>query len=111
MQICPSRRLLNAGKSVTIQFQVTVNSPFPAGFNSVSNQGTVSGSNFASVATDDPGTGMADDRTVTPVDAVSLSIGDVSVAEGAVGNRTITLTLNPMPICRNSACNVSEITR
>jgi len=42
---------LPLGKSVTIMFQVTVNSPFPNGVCTVTNQGTVTGSNFASVMT------------------------------------------------------------
>ena len=38
------------GKSVTITFQVTLNSAMPFGTNQVSNQGSVSGSNFATVS-------------------------------------------------------------
>ena len=52
-------------KTVHIQFQVTVNTPYLGGAN-VSNQGTVSGSNFASVLTDDPAVGGASDPTLTP---------------------------------------------
>jgi hypothetical protein len=89
---------LQAGESVTILFQVTLNDPLPGNVTQVSNQGTVSGSNFSNVLTDDPGTGTAGDPTVTPVAAFAFSINDVSVAEGAVGQRqavfTITLT-NP----------------
>lgn len=40
-------------KDITIQFDVTVNDPFPLGVCTVSNQGTVSGSNFMDVLTDD----------------------------------------------------------
>lgn len=39
------------GKSVTIMFQVTVNTPFPNGVCSVSNQGHVTGTNFSPVDT------------------------------------------------------------
>jgi hypothetical protein len=44
---------LPAGDSVTITFQVVVDNPYSGGPN-VSNQGTVSGSNFSNVLTDDP---------------------------------------------------------
>src|SRR5262249_16228754 len=72
---------LRAGKSVTIKFQVTVNSPpnltllNPA---RVRNQGTVSGSNFASVLTDDPAVGGASDPTDTPVDLFDTSTSLIS---------------------------------
>ncbi len=56
---------LPAGKSMTITFQVTIDTPFNA--TQVSNQGTVTGGNFAPVVTDDPDTGAFGDPTVTPV--------------------------------------------
>ena len=58
---------LPAGKSVTIIFNVTVDNPYLGANNFVENQGTVSGSNFSPVSTDDPDTGAAGDATVTPV--------------------------------------------
>ena len=56
---------LPAGKSMTITFQATIDTPFNA--TQVSNQGAVSGTNFATVLTDDPDTGALGDPTVTPV--------------------------------------------
>ena len=57
-----------AGESVTITFQVTINNPMsPTNTTQVSNQGTVSGSNFGAVLTDDPDTAAPGDPTVTPV--------------------------------------------
>ena len=56
---------LPAGKSMTITFAVTIDTPFNA--TQVSNQGAVSGTNFATVLTDDPDTGAFGDPTVTPV--------------------------------------------
>jgi uncharacterized repeat protein (TIGR01451 family) len=56
---------LPAGKSMTITFRATINNPFNA--TQVSNQGTVSGGNFAPVVTDDPATGALGDPTVTQV--------------------------------------------
>ncbi|MBV9923746.1 MAG: DUF5011 domain-containing protein [Acidobacteria bacterium] len=56
---------LPAGKSMTITFQATINNPFNA--SQASNQGTVSGTNFSNVLTDDPATAAPNDPTVTPV--------------------------------------------
>lgn len=56
---------LPAGKSMTITFQATINNSINT--TQVSNQGTVSGSNFAPVVTDDPDTGAFGDPTVTLV--------------------------------------------
>jgi hypothetical protein len=56
---------LPAGKSITIKFQATINNSINSA--SVSNQGTVSGTNFSPVVTDDPATGALGDPTVTPV--------------------------------------------
>jgi len=52
---------------VTIIFDVTINNPFPSGVQQVSNTGTVSGSNFTVVNTDDPAFPGSSDPTVTPV--------------------------------------------
>ncbi|HEV2862472.1 MAG TPA: Ig-like domain-containing protein [Pyrinomonadaceae bacterium] len=77
---------LPAGKSVHITFQVTVNNPF-GGTNQVSNQGTVSGNNFASVQTDDPAGGGSADPTITPVlTPPDVSVKDATVAEPASGS-------------------------
>ena len=46
---------------------------------SISDQGTVSGSNFSSVLTDDPQTGAAGDATVTPVE-LPPTVGNVAVS-------------------------------
>jgi uncharacterized repeat protein (TIGR01451 family) len=58
---------LPAGKSVTIMFNVTIDNPLPNGVCTVSNQGTVSGSNFSNVLTDDPSVGGASNPTVTDI--------------------------------------------
>ncbi|HEY0324323.1 MAG TPA: Ig-like domain-containing protein [Pyrinomonadaceae bacterium] len=78
---------LQAGKTVRVQFQVTVNSPLPSGVSQVSNQGTVSGSNFANVLTDDPTVGGSADPTVTPIlTPPDITIKDASVAEPSSGS-------------------------
>jgi VCBS repeat-containing protein len=71
------------GKSVTIRFNATVTNPMPAGVTSVSNQGTVSGGNFAAVLTDDPDAVGSTDPTVTVVNrAPVVADQGLSVAEG-----------------------------
>ncbi|MEK6336042.1 MAG: Ig-like domain-containing protein [Acidobacteriota bacterium] len=69
---------LPAGKAVRITFQVTVDSPF-LGPNQVSNQGAVAGTLNAvpfNIVTNDPGTGAADDATITPVTGVAVANDD-----------------------------------
>lgn len=98
---------LRPGDSVTITFQVTVNSAstLAAGTTQVSNQGTVSGSNFSSVQTDDTAVAGTNNPTVTPIDFASISVGNVMVAEGATGVRTVTVTLT-LNQATNSATSV-----
>src|SRR5687767_15580116 len=67
---------LPAGGSVTISFQVTVNNPPNLTLLNpprVENQGTVSGSNFASVLTDDPNVVGATDKTATQIDLYGIT--------------------------------------
>jgi hypothetical protein len=78
---------LPAGKTVHISFQVTVDNPFTGAQPQVSNQGTVSGDNFATVQTDDPAAGGSTDPTVTPIlTPPGITIKDASVAEPATGS-------------------------
>jgi hypothetical protein len=58
---------LPAGKSVRVIWQTTINASLPAGVAGITNQGTVSGANFTTVATDDPTVGGATDPTITLV--------------------------------------------
>jgi uncharacterized repeat protein (TIGR01451 family) len=74
-------------KSVTIVFDATVNSPAAAGVDSVSIQGTVTGTGI-NVLTNDPDTGAANDPTVTTIDAapdlrvVSVDDSETTAAPG-----------------------------
>ncbi|MBI2215494.1 MAG: DUF11 domain-containing protein [Acidobacteria bacterium] len=61
------------GGTVTITFQVTIDNPFPIGVAEVSNQGVVSGDNFADTPTDDPAAGGAADATTTPISAAAAA--------------------------------------
>src|SRR5207248_11734731 len=74
---------LPAGKTITIVYQATVNTP--AGARQVSTQGTVTGSNFTLVNgisttpnTDDPETGAAHDATITNINTTLTWAGGSS---------------------------------
>jgi uncharacterized repeat protein (TIGR01451 family) len=60
---------LPPGKTITIEFDVTVRTPFPALVNEVSNQGIITGANIAAFPTDDPDTPLPADPTVTEISA------------------------------------------
>ncbi|MFL6228399.1 MAG: beta strand repeat-containing protein, partial [Pyrinomonadaceae bacterium] len=88
---------INPGDTVTITFQVTVNNPFTGANAYVENQGTVSGSNFSSVLTDDPDTAAPLDKTRTPVvSPPHIRVNDARLAEPATGqaNMLFTVTLD-----------------
>lgn len=67
--------VLNSGGSVTLTYDVTVDSPIPAGVTQISCQATVSGGNVPSTPTDDPDDPTAGDPTDTPLD-LGLDFGD-----------------------------------
>ncbi len=85
---------LPAGESVMITFNVTVDDPFGGALPQVSNQGTVSGTNFADVLTDDPTVGGTADPTVTPIDfrQFRLAVSPASVLEDGATNLVYTFT-------------------
>lgn len=57
---------IHSGDSIVIYYEVTINNPLvPPTALSISNQGTVSGSNFTSILTNDPATPTAGDATLT----------------------------------------------
>ena len=59
---------LPENKTLTIKFQVTVNNPFPEDVCTVSNQGSISGTNFTSLLTDnDANSGNGINPTVTTI--------------------------------------------
>ena len=84
---------LKPNDSVTITFQVTVDNPYSGGPN-VSNQGTVSGSNFANVLTNDPDTAAPNDPTLTPINSTDIRINNAKESEPAAGTRQMLFTLS-----------------
>ncbi len=79
---------LPVGKRVHVLFQGEVVEPVSAGATQVMTQGTVSGTNFTAVVTDDPDVGGGADPTVTPLINTSPQLtiakddGGISAEEG-----------------------------
>lgn len=63
---------LHPGDSIVIYYDVTINSS--CGCASISNQGTVTGSNFVTLNTDDPDTGPVGDATITLLNLFPLPV-------------------------------------
>lgn len=63
---------LNPGDSVVIYYAVTINNP--CGCSQVSNQGTISGSNFSALLTNDPKTITPNDATITLLNVFPLPV-------------------------------------
>jgi len=85
-----------AGATVTITFQVDVDSPLGTCADAVVNQGTLSGSNFPGTLTDDPDVVGSDNPTVTGLDVVDLAVtksnGTVTSVPGAMTTYTIVVS-------------------
>ncbi|MHA4739924.1 Ig-like domain-containing protein [Dyadobacter sp. MSC1_007] len=87
--------LLPASKNTIIKFRVVIDANIPVSDCEVSTQGTVSGSNFASVLTDDPNVAGSNNPTVTQVVSVPVITfcpGNQTVSPDA-GTCTSTQTL------------------
>lgn len=88
-----------AGKSVIISYDVKIDKPFPSMVNQVSSQGTISGSNFSNVLTDDPDAMGSNNPTITAIvnPSVNLSISQTSGTEIGLTAITVTAT-NDEPV-------------
>src|ERR1051325_2871204 len=60
-QVARTIGTLPPGGTVTISFDVTINTNFPANTSTVTNQGSVSGTGFGPILTDDPAVGGGSD--------------------------------------------------
>ena len=76
---------LPAGKSVQVTFRTTINSLTNGLAPTLSNQGTVSGSNFSNVLTDDPAAGGTADPTTTTLDSLTLG-GQIWIEAGTINS-------------------------
>src|SRR6185369_12792119 len=73
----------------------TVKDPFPGPGAQVCNQGTVSGSNFANVLTDDPSVGGANDPTCTDIDLkADLEVTKSDSPDPVIAGNNLTYTIN-----------------
>ncbi|MGV3602783.1 MAG: Ig-like domain-containing protein [Dyadobacter fermentans] len=94
---------LPAGKSTTIKFRVTINNNIPASVCQLSTQGTVSGSNFANVLTDDtntPGINNPTTTTVTSVPVITFCPGNQTLSPDpgtCTSTQTFTATADGCP--------------
>jgi uncharacterized repeat protein (TIGR01451 family) len=81
------------GATMTITFEVDVDSPLNFCATAVSNQGSISGTNFLSFLTDDPDVGGASNPTVTLLDAVDLAITKTDGVATEVPGTSVTYTI------------------
>jgi|CXWL01.1.fsa_nt_gi uncharacterized repeat protein (TIGR01451 family) len=86
---------LPPGKSVTIEFQVTVDSPMPPGDSQVCNQGTLTATNpVAGVLTDDPDVVGGTDPTCTTIQLLAdLSVTKTDGATDEVPGTSVVYTI------------------
>jgi hypothetical protein len=92
---------LAPGDSVTITFQVVIDAVYSGGPN-VSNQGTVSGTNFTTVNgvstslpnTDDPDIAGAANPTLTPIAQTNIKVNNAKVAEPSTGTSQLIFTVS-----------------
>ena len=111
--ISESLGLLPPGKTLTVVFDATI-SAAPTG-TSVSNQGTLSGANFASVVTDDPDDGTSSaDPTLTSLSFVDLEVTksesiDPVVAGSGPGNLTYVVTVTNVGTAMATGVALSEV--
>lgn len=90
---------LPPGKVITITFRAGITTSLAAGVTQVCNQGTITGTNFAPVVTNDPTTPAANDATCTPIDLPTATLAaGAAPSEAGPTNGSFTLTLdNPAP--------------
>lgn len=63
---------IQSGDSIVVYYEVTINNP--CGCTQITNQGNITGSNFASLATNDPKTATMSDPTITPLNMFILPV-------------------------------------
>ncbi|MFN7940396.1 MAG: GEVED domain-containing protein [Thermoanaerobaculia bacterium] len=81
------------GATVTITFDVDVDDPLGVCATAISNQGSVTSTNHASVLTDDTAVGGGADPTVTGLDAVDLAITKTDGVASETPGTAITYTI------------------
>ena len=94
------------GATMTITFDVDVDSPLGICASAIANQGTVTGTGI-SVATDDPDVGGASDPTATPLDVVDLAITKTDGAATEIPGTPVTYTIVASNAGPNGAVGVT----
>ena len=79
------------------------------GVTQVSYQGTVTGTNFATLATDDPATGSVGDATVTPLNVADLSVAKAGLPNPVFAGGTLTYTITVTNAGPQPALNASLV--
>jgi hypothetical protein len=98
---------LPGGRNVIIKFKVLINATIPVNTCLISTQGTVNGSGFATVLTDDPGTaGTANPTTTAIVSSPVITCPANVVTAPDAGTCTATLS----PVATAVGCPVPTIT-
>lgn len=86
---------LPPNKSVMIKFAITVNSSIAPAVSQLSAQGSVSGTNFGDVLTDDfPGTAAPNEPTVTPLSRLDLKLTKTDNVTTTTPDSTLTYVLS-----------------
>jgi uncharacterized repeat protein (TIGR01451 family) len=84
-----------AGHTITVTFNATVKDPFPGPGAQVCNQGSVSGSNFSTVLTDDPDVVGTADPTCTNIDLqADLAVTKTDSPDPVVAGTDLTYTID-----------------
>lgn len=98
---------LPAGKTITVRFRARIANPVAPGVTQVSYQGTVTGTNFATLSTDDPATGSVGDATVTPLNVADLSVAKTGLPNPVFAGGTLTYTITVTNAGPQPALNAS----
>ncbi|HZH66816.1 MAG TPA: Ig-like domain-containing protein [Flavisolibacter sp.] len=98
---------LPLAKTFVIEFETRVNTPFPVNVCSVSNQGTVAGSNFSTVSTDNDGnTGNGVNATITAVNSAPA----ITVCQTAITATSSTCTSSQTFAVTTTGCPTPTVT-
>ncbi len=93
----PTGFTLPAGKTITVRFRATVNTGVLPAFTQVSNQGSVAGTGFTTVLTDDPDVAGANQPTVTLIDHTTVTVASNATPAVFGQNVTFTATMTGVP--------------
>jgi hypothetical protein len=85
---------ITTDKEVTITYRVRISDPFTATPRQVSNQGTFTSDDFATIRTDDPSTTTPGDATITPINTPPVAV--VAIDDNYTTTPGTAVTLTPL---------------